>query len=561
MHPLLVLLNLAAAVMLLLWAVRMVRTGMERAFGAALRDSLRRAGGGLAGMSAVGAAMAVLLQSATAVGVLAAGFVAGGMLPVAAGLAALLGADLGSALVVRVLALDLSALIPVLLLVGALLFLKSERRKLRQYGRITLGIGFILLSLSMIGQATEPLRAGETLPAVIRYLQGDPLTAFVVVAALTWAMHSSVAMVLLLAMLAQGGVLPMAAAVPMLLGANFGAGLIAVWLTRGMTAPARRVPLGNLILRGALAVLALAGWWALHPDLGWLGSRPEVQLVHAHVLFNAVLLVLALPLIPAVARLCAALLPEPVDPQAAQRARLSALDRSVMDRPALALASAKRELLAMGEAVIEMFAPVGDVLSDPSPERIAALREKGAEISARHNDIKLYLAEVNRNDLSPEDERRSAELTDFAINLEQACTTVARSLLPLAEEKRRRDLRFSDPGWADIRTLHARVRANMQLALNVLISGDVHSARELMREKERMRQLERESLDRHLRRLSEGNPDSLATSQMHVQTVRALKEINSLLVTVTHPILAEQGMMLESRLAPGDLATGQDEGR
>ncbi len=163
MHPLVVLLNLAAAVLLLLWAVRMVRTGMERAFGPGLRDSLRRAGGGLAGMSMVGLVLAMLLQSATAVGVLAAGFVSSGMLTVAAGIAALVGADLGSALVVRVLVLDLSALIPVLLLIGCLLFLKSERRRTRQFGRITLGIGFILLSLSMIGQATEPLRESEVL--------------------------------------------------------------------------------------------------------------------------------------------------------------------------------------------------------------------------------------------------------------------------------------------------------------------------------------------------------------------------------------------------------------
>ncbi|MCC5956597.1 MAG: Na/Pi cotransporter family protein [Natronohydrobacter sp.] len=550
MHPLLVLLNLAAAVLLLLWAVRMVRTGMERAFGASLRESLRQAGGGLAGMTVVGMVMAVLLQSSTAVGVLAAGFVSSGMLSVAAGLAALVGADLGSALVVRVLALDLSALIPVFLLIGALLFLKSERRRVRQYGRITLGIGFILLSLSMIGQATEPLRAGDTLPVVIRYLQGDPLTAFVVVAVLTWAMHSSVAMVLLLAMLAQGGLLPMAAAVPMLLGANFGAGLIAVWLTRNLSVTARRVPVGNLILRGAMALAALAGHWALSSDLGWLGSRPEVQLVHAHVLFNAALVVFALPLIRAMERLLAALLPEPATPTETQRNRISALDPSVIDRPSLALASAKRELLAMGEAVIEMFTPLPDVLSDPSSERIDALRALGAEISTRHSEIKLYLAEVKRNDLSAEDERRSVELTDLAINLELACDIISRSLLPIAEEKRRRTLRFSAMGWSDILSLHARVRANMQLAMNVLVSADVSSARDLMREKERMRQLERESLDRHLQRLSDSNPDSVATSHMHVQAIRALKEINSLLVTVTHPILSEQGMILESRLAP-----------
>ena len=170
MNPLVTLLNLAAAVMLLLYAVRMVRTGIERAHGAALRDALQGAAGNRVGAALAGGVLAMLLQSATAVGVLAAGFAASGILAPGTGLAALLGADAGSALVVRVLSLDLSELVPVLILTGCALFLKFENRRLRQYGRIVLGIGFVLLSLRMIGQATEPLRDSAALPAVMAYL-------------------------------------------------------------------------------------------------------------------------------------------------------------------------------------------------------------------------------------------------------------------------------------------------------------------------------------------------------------------------------------------------------
>ena len=550
MHPLMVLLNLAAAVMLLLWAVRMVRTGMERAYGAALRDGLRQSGGGLAGAAGAGAVMAILLQSATAVGVLAAGFAASGMLSGAVGLAALLGADLGSALVVRILAFDLSALIPVLLLVGTVLFLKFESRRIRQIGRIVLGIGFILLSLTMIGAATEPMRESAVLPATIRYLEGDPFTAFVVVALLTWGMHSSVAMVLLLAALAQGGVLPMAAAVPMLLGANFGAGLIAVWLTRGMSPPARRIPLGNLVLRGAAALGGLMIFWLFDPALpGWLGARPEVQLVNAHLAFNALLVVLALPLVPLVYRLCERALPEIQVPVRPDRRPHSALDRNTLALPALALASAKRELLLMGETIEEMFRPLVDVLAQSNPQQITELRALDQEINRRHHDVKLFIAELNRGELSDDEARRGIEATDFAINLEHIGDIIAKTLLPLAEKKTAENRRFSDEGWREIRALHARVLGNVQLAMNVLISGDTASARHLMREKEEMRRLERESHERHLARLQEGNAASLATSNWHLEVVRAFKEINSLLVTVAVPILEERGMILKSRLA------------
>jgi len=180
MLPVAFLIHLAGAVMLLLWAVRMVRTGVERAHGTRLKAALRGAKGGTAQMAVVGMVLAVVLQSSTAVGILAAGFVTSGILTVSTGIAALLGADLGSALVVKILSFDLSGLIPFLLLVGATMFLKFEARAVKQSGRIVLGIAFILLSLQMVGQATEPLRDSSLLPGMMGYLRGDPLTAFLV---------------------------------------------------------------------------------------------------------------------------------------------------------------------------------------------------------------------------------------------------------------------------------------------------------------------------------------------------------------------------------------------
>ena len=126
---------------------------------------------------------------------------------------------------------------------------------------------------------------------------------------------------------------------------------------------------------------------------------------------------------------------------------------------------------------------------------------------------------------------------------------IAKSLLTLAETRAAKSLRFSPEGWSEMCTLHARVEANMQLALNVLISGDVASAQLLAKEKEAMRKLERDSHDRHLERLRNAHSDSIDTSDIHLETVRAFKEINSLLVTVAYPILTESGHLLQSRLA------------
>lgn len=550
MHPFVIVMHLAGAVMLLLWAVRMVRTGVERAHGHALKRALRVARGGSFGSAVAGAILAVVLQSATAVGILAAGFATSGILSVGTGIAALLGADFGSALVVKILSFDLRGLIPILLFIGATMFLKSERRTIRQSGRIVLGISFILLSLKMVGEATEPLRDSAVLPQIVGYLRGDPLSAFALAAILAWMVHSSVATVLLFVTFAGMGMLPLEVALPMVLGANVGGGLIAVWLTRGMAIEARRIPLGNLIFRSAAALLVLLVLPMAALPIEQLGATEGQQLVNFHLLFNFLLVLAALPFTGRMEHLTALLLPTPQEsaPLPGTGRPASLLDRSTISTPALAIANVKRELLRMGESVETMLRPAIDLLDGGNAEQIACVRALDHDVNRRHTDIKLFIAELRRGPLTEEQARQAIELTDFAINLEHIGDLIAKSLLTLAEEKARKTLRFSPEGWSEISSLHSRVQANMHLALNVLISGDVGSARALAREKQEMRRLERESHGRHLARLQSGNAESIETSDFHLECVRALKEINSLLVTVAYPILTESGHLLESRL-------------
>src|SRR5690606_20476226 len=214
----LLLLHLAGAVTLLLWAVRMVRTGVERSQEPALKRALRESRGGRLRTAGIGAAIAVFLQSSTAVAVLAAGFAGSGVLTLATGLAVMLGADLGSAIVVQILSIDLSWLVPVLLIAGGALFFRGTSREWRQGGRILMGIALILVSLGMIGSATEPLRAYPHLPGIVGSLSGDFLTAFLIGAAFTWLVHSSVASILLTVTFATLGLVPLELGISLMLG-------------------------------------------------------------------------------------------------------------------------------------------------------------------------------------------------------------------------------------------------------------------------------------------------------------------------------------------------------
>ena len=549
MHPLMVLLNLAAAVLLLLWAVRMVRTGFERAYGHRMKDGLRRYGSNLPGAALAGLVLAVLLQSSTAAGILAAGFASSGLLPLSSALAALLGADLGSALVVRVLLLDLSWIMPLLMVAGVTAFLRFEDRLIRQTGRILIGIALVLVALRLIGDATEPIRDNPALVELVAHLDRDPVTAAALAALFAWLVHSGVAAVLLLSTFVSRGVVPLETALPMVLGINVGAGLVGVWLTRAMPPVARRVPVGNAIFRSGAALAGLAAF-SVWPDI-WpgTGAPASVEVVHAHIVFNAALAFICIPLAPLMTRLTSTLIPDVDVAEPDPFQRVSLLDRSVIATPKLALASATREVLHMGETVEGMFAPLADLFESGDPNLMARIRRMDGDVNRAHRDIKLYIAEVNRGQLDEADAQRGIELTDVAINLEHAGDIISKTLLPLIEDKVARQLAFSPDGWREILDLHARVADNMRLVLNVLISGDLESARQVVREKERVRQLERSSHDRHLQRLQAGVAESLATSNIHLEVLRGLKEINSLLASTAYPMLANSGQLLGSRLA------------
>jgi phosphate:Na+ symporter len=555
MSPALILLHLAGAVTLLLWAVRMVRTGVERAYGTALERTLKRARDNRLKAAGLGAAVAMVLQSSTAVGVLAAGFAASGLMSFATALAMLLGADLGSALVVRILAFDLSWLVPFLLIAGGWMFMKSVGREVKQTGRILVGIALILISLGMIGEATASLRHSEVLPAVVGYLSGDYLSSFLLAALFTWLVHSSIASVLLVASMAAEGLVPVGLGAALVLGANLGGALIAVGLTRGSVPAARRVPLGNLACRGAGAALGIGALTLWQLPLGLAGSDPAEQVVMMHVAFNLAIVVLGMPLVGPIGAALARFLPDerPLQPEGLLAGRISTLDRSVLHSPRLALASATRELLRMSEIVEVMLRPVMELYETDDRDRLKArikeLRQLDLEINKAQSEIKLYLVELNRGTMTADESQRAMMLANFAINLEHAGDLISKNLYKLAVERSEKRLQFSEEGWRELTDLHAQVLANIQLALNVLVSGDRESARELVREKDRMRELELSSQNRHLRRLQSGSVASVETSEIHLETIRALKQINSQFAAIAYPILTESGDLLESRLA------------
>lgn len=542
--------HLVAAIVLLLWAVRMVRTAVERAYSVQLKRLLAHANRSRIGAAAAGAAMAVALQSSTAVSALASSFAAGGLMEGRTGLALMLGAYLGSALVASMLSFDLSLLTPPLIIVGGALFLKGQSRQTKQLGRMVLGIAFVLLSLDMVGEATASWRDSDVLGAVISYLRGDLWTGFLVAALVTWMSYSSVASVLVIITFGAAGLIPLEVAAAFVLGANLGGTLIAWSMTRGADIRAARIAMGALLFRGGAAAVCLLLFQISQLHVVDLPGTVGMQASMLHIAFNLAVLVFGLPLTGPVARLMDKHLTAATTEGDLNVARLrsTALLSTSYRNTDAALASATRELLRMSEMVEVMLQPAMEIFQSGDKSAIRRIKTLESEVDQANREIKLFLTRLDWTAMDPPQARRATNLTNFAISLEQAGDIIAKQLLKLAEQKAERRLAFSEQGWEELTTLHARVLENMQLALNVLVSEDTESARQLVAEKDEIGILERQSMEQHFGRMRGGNPTSIESSDLHLETVHALRRINSLLTSIAYSILSDNGELLRSRL-------------
>lgn len=541
--------KLAGATMLLLYAVRMVRTGIERSFGASfqrvLTSKMTLLNAGL-----VGVGLAIVLQSSAAVALLASGFSMSGYIGFGTGLAVVLGGDLGSAIIIQILSFKLDWLIPLLLAFGGWMFVKVEQKSWRQLGRVLMGIAFILISLQFLREAVDPIRESAFLPAVADYLAADFMTAFLVGACLAFVMHSSVAAILMCVTLVQIDAIPFAAALSLVLGANFGSAFIPVWLTRGMPTEARRIVFANLFLRGSGAIVFVLIVNLSLDASELLLASPAQSLINAHIGFNLALLLVCLPICRRFEWPIAVLFPEKVD-KASETENLtpeSALDLKVADNPPQAIASLKRELLRMIELVETMHRPVLDMYSTGDPDQIHSVRDRDSLVNTALDQIRGYVSELPRENYSKGDEKIVRGLMEYAIRLETAGDVISKRLTKIAGDKRKQSARFSSEGWSELAALHETISANLKLAANVLVSDDLESARLLMTEKSEMKRAEYTSRKRHLKRLQRGLVVSLGSSDMHLESLRAFRELNSHISFIAYPILYRNGQLLETRL-------------
>ncbi|MDM7944643.1 MAG: Na/Pi cotransporter family protein [Hydrogenophaga sp.] len=539
------LLDLLAAIALLVWGTHLVRNGVLRVFGSNLRQILAASMGNRFTAALSGLGVTALVQSSTATALITASFVGRGLIALPAALAVMLGADIGTSLMAVVFSFDLSWLSPLFILVGVTLFISRQGTSAGDFGRVLIGLGLMLLALRLIGGATSVLTQNPAVQLMLESLASDRLLEILLGATLAVVAYSSLAVVLLAATLALQ-VVGLDVALGIVLGANLGSGLLAVITTAKSGISTRQVPLGNLLFKVfgvSIAIWLIPLWLRLMQPLV---QDPATLTVLFHLSFNLLVGAVFIGLTRPVARLVERLLPlqaskGPLD-------RPNHLDPSALATPSLAISCAAREAMHQADVVETMLRGVVTVIKTNDLKLAQDLRKLDDTVDSLYSAIKYYLTKISRQQLSEAEGRRWTDIISFTINMEQIGDTVERVLLDIEDKKIRKGRDFSEAGMAEITELHARLIDNLRLGMSVFLNGNVRDAQRLLEEKVRFRDMEREYAATHLDRLSGLSQQSMDTSALHLDLISDLKRINSHICSIAYPILDTAGVLAPSRL-------------
>lgn len=522
---------------LLLWGTRTVKLGFIRAYGTSLRKAVLRGTKNRFVAFGSGLFVTALLQSSTATTLLLISFVKNNAIPLAMALAVLIGADLSTTLVAQVLTFDLSWLSPALLVIGISGHMVYEHggRK-RHLFRICIGLGLMLLALSLIKQASAPLAQSEILPIIMAPLENDPVTAIVLAAILTWIMHSSLAAVLLFATLATNNIVDLELGALLILGANLGGAFIPYIVTFRDGAQARRITTGNIIMRCLTVVLCMVFFKAMLAEMQRFDVSTARHLVNLHVGFNLVLALIFMPTVQWIAGLCEKIVPPDKNKRPPAHQPLY-LDEQALNSPVVALASAARETLRMAEMIQQMLENTIEAFKQNDETLANKISNKENTIDKLYTQIKLYLTRLTQESLDPKESDRYLQIITFATNLEHIGDIIDKSLMELARKKIKFKERFSDEGWAEIKDFHHQIVENMRMAQTIFLSEDPELAQQLIDQKQVISATAKKSSAQHFERLRSGLPETIATSSLHLDIIRDYRRINSYITSVAYAIL------------------------
>lgn len=531
-----IIIGLAGGLALFLFGMRQMTDALKTVAGEGMKTLLSRLTSNRFSAAFAGAMITSIIQSSSVTTVLVVGFVSAGLMGLSQSIGVIIGANIGTTITAQIIAFKVTKYALLFIGVGFFVELGARREKVRQYGLMMMGLGLIFFGMSLMSEATTPLRSHEGFISWMQSMQ-NPLFAIATAALFTALVQSSSATTGLIIVLAGEGFISLNAGIALVMGANVGTCVTAMLSAIGKPREATRVAIAHV----AFNLLGVALFVGLIPHLAELtrllspsfddlsgaarlSAETPRQIANAHTLFNVGNAFVFIWFTGPLARLSRWLVPDKKEPPGHGIEPLY-LDSYYLDTPAMALDRARLEQVRMAKLVRKMVDGIMPAIFGNSPKKLANLSKSDEEVDALHVAIVRYLGHLSQQQLvSPQMEMLSEGIavTNYLENIGDVIET---DLVGDGETLLQKDLKISDSTREILKPLQQKVRWAFGQIVSAIEDGDQERVRSVINAKKEIKLLSTQANLHLSKRLAVSPGAQIEVFRIESEIVENLKRI------------------------------------
>lgn len=483
-----------------------------------------------------GTIVTALIQSSSATTVLLVGFISAGLMTLRQSIGVMMGAGIGTTLTVQIIAFKIThyALVPVA--IGFLLIAVSRRKTVQQYGIMLMGLGLIFFGMSLMSDATRPLRSYQPFIDLMGHLE-NPLLGILVGTLFTTLIQSSAATIGVVIALASQGLLTLEAGIALTFGANIGTTITALLASIGQPREAVQSAVLHTMYRAAGVIIWLPFMAELavvvryispsHSELAGaaqIAAEAPRQIANAHTLFNVGNMLVFIWFVDPLVKLMNWLIPLRPTPETAVMLP-KYLDKALIETPGLALDRVRLELGRLGNLATRMVQEALPCVINGSQDDLAGLAASDDDVDALHGAIVTYLGRLSQEDLLSYEANQLSDYLAIANNIENIGDMIETNLVEAGSERLRQDVQMSQSTQDVLLALYQKVVWSVENAMRAVVNADRNLAEEVMAAKMDVNRLAGAASEHLANRLTADEPNRLATFRIETEIIEYLKRV------------------------------------
>lgn len=528
---------------LFFYGLQLGREGLKLAAGERLKTLMGKFTSNRVAGLFLGSIVTFLLQSSSATTVILVSFAESQLITLSQAFGVILGADIGTTLVVILLSFKkITEYALYILVVGLLMQKVSRSQKLRYVGQVVMGFGLLFFGMSLMAAAAAPLHQSPAAMQIFAFLGEHPFWNLLFAAIFTGIIQTSAATIGIAIALSFSGVLTFEASIPIVLGANVGTCITAGLACFGMGVSGRRVAVAHVVIKvvGVALVFPFIPQVAMLIDKlsAYLGESLMLVMPTAgkialtHLVFNVFVALFFLPLIRPGVWLVERMVP--ARKKGKEEFGPKYLDEKALETPSLAFAQAIREIHRTANIAHDMFRDILEIFKmdvdyNRATDHVGSADDK---IDILEKSVRFFLSKVSEKELTEQQACTQMSLLTQAGDIEDIGDIMSKDMIQLAQKKRRKMVRFSEEGWKELKQFHDLVLTDFDLTISMLAHPHEDIAQKMVRHKEHLREVEQAMRHSHIHRLHDKLPETYETSSIHLDMLSCMRAINTKLLRV-----------------------------